>query len=489
MTTLSSKMANGHFRFSSLLICMLAVNGVASANTAVITLPGKTVQLRSEIAQWGYQFDLQSVHVANLMLPPKGDGPYLCTYPSSLDNVFLPLPSTPPIALFVSRGDCTFRQKAEVALALQQNFTTAIQYVIIYNNDPNDFSGVIGLQSNLTVPSIGFLSISTRAADYTMSGIVSSAQVTDTSPYLSAPAATNNSDWDYLIEMERWDPPTRGGGNGSSSPSADTFYWVRFVLFTVLILSPCLRGMYLWWMGGGRIGFRRNEQGRITGLMYVRPIPYWFAPSGGGTQQERSQSLTQEQVMALPEITYVPPPRSAEDDDDDDDDEGSVHGGGREKGDGTPLDNVEERRQAMQVDEVATTHLDDNDEEKGQAREQNNTEPEIHLPPTDPEPEIHLPPMEEEQQLTTTCTTCSICIDDFEAGERIRLLPKCRHAFHTDCIMPWLTERQGCCPLCKTQVLDRDDEETGTVAVASDTAVASEAPNVDTQRRPDNSPA
>ena len=55
---------------------------------------------------------------------------------------------------------------------------------------------------------------------------------------------------------------------------------------------------------------------------------------------------------------------------------------------------------------------------------------------------------------TTTCTTCSICIDEFEEGETIRLLPRCGHAFHTQCILPWLQDRQGCCPLCKTEVLD-----------------------------------
>ncbi|OEU06803.1 ring finger protein 13, partial [Fragilariopsis cylindrus CCMP1102] len=51
-------------------------------------------------------------------------------------------------------------------------------------------------------------------------------------------------------------------------------------------------------------------------------------------------------------------------------------------------------------------------------------------------------------------TTCSICIDEFEEGEKVRLLPLCGHGFHTDCILPWLKDRQGCCPLCKTAVLD-----------------------------------
>jgi len=55
--------------------------------------------------------------------------------------------------------------------------------------------------------------------------------------------------------------------------------------------------------------------------------------------------------------------------------------------------------------------------------------------------------------ITTTCTTCSICIEEFEEGEKIRLLPLCGHAFHTECILPWLKDRQGCCPLCKMGVL------------------------------------
>jgi hypothetical protein len=67
--------------------------------------------------------------------------------------------------------------------------------------------------------------------------------------------------------------------------------------------------------------------------------------------------------------------------------------------------------------------------------------------------------------LESTCTTCSICIDDFEEGETLVLLPRCRHSFHRDCLHPWLTERQGCCPLCKTNVLEKD--ETGTLAAAS----------------------
>jgi len=53
-------------------------------------------------------------------------------------------------------------------------------------------------------------------------------------------------------------------------------------------------------------------------------------------------------------------------------------------------------------------------------------------------------------------TVCSICLEDFEYGEQLRVMP-CRHQFHTECILPWLTERQGFCPLCKVQVLPEDE--------------------------------
>jgi uncharacterized protein YbaR (Trm112 family) len=62
---------------------------------------------------------------------------------------------------------------------------------------------------------------------------------------------------------------------------------------------------------------------------------------------------------------------------------------------------------------------------------------------------------------------CSICIDDFEEGEKLRLLPNCGHAFHTDCILPWLTQRQGCCPYCKTPVALVSEEEEDTSSMIS----------------------
>ncbi|KAK1411775.1 hypothetical protein QVD17_32498 [Tagetes erecta] len=43
---------------------------------------------------------------------------------------------------------------------------------------------------------------------------------------------------------------------------------------------------------------------------------------------------------------------------------------------------------------------------------------------------------------------CVVCLSKFEDSELLRLLPKCRHAFHMSCIDQWL-ESHSTCPLCR----------------------------------------
>ncbi|KAK9074241.1 hypothetical protein SSX86_006838 [Deinandra increscens subsp. villosa] len=50
---------------------------------------------------------------------------------------------------------------------------------------------------------------------------------------------------------------------------------------------------------------------------------------------------------------------------------------------------------------------------------------------------------------------CSVCLSAFEDTERLRLLPKCKHAFHIDCIDQWL-EKHSSCPLCRFKVIEDD---------------------------------
>lgn len=46
---------------------------------------------------------------------------------------------------------------------------------------------------------------------------------------------------------------------------------------------------------------------------------------------------------------------------------------------------------------------------------------------------------------------CSVCLSRFEDAEILRLLPKCKHAFHIGCVDRWL-ESHSSCPLCRCKV-------------------------------------
>ncbi|CAI5713596.1 unnamed protein product [Peronospora destructor] len=48
--------------------------------------------------------------------------------------------------------------------------------------------------------------------------------------------------------------------------------------------------------------------------------------------------------------------------------------------------------------------------------------------------------------------TCPICLDDFEDGADVKVLP-CQHFFHVECINPWLEGQSGRCPLCKQDAI------------------------------------
>ncbi|KIX02235.1 uncharacterized protein Z518_08174 [Rhinocladiella mackenziei CBS 650.93] len=56
---------------------------------------------------------------------------------------------------------------------------------------------------------------------------------------------------------------------------------------------------------------------------------------------------------------------------------------------------------------------------------------------------------------------CSICTEDFNKGEEVRVLP-CNHKFHPDCIDPWLLNVSGTCPLCRIDLRPQEGENEGT---------------------------
>ncbi|GMH13792.1 hypothetical protein Nepgr_015633 [Nepenthes gracilis] len=47
---------------------------------------------------------------------------------------------------------------------------------------------------------------------------------------------------------------------------------------------------------------------------------------------------------------------------------------------------------------------------------------------------------------------CAVCLCEFGAEDKLRLLPKCSHAFHMECIDTWLLSHSTC-PLCRASLL------------------------------------
>ncbi|KAH7859769.1 hypothetical protein Vadar_005262 [Vaccinium darrowii] len=52
---------------------------------------------------------------------------------------------------------------------------------------------------------------------------------------------------------------------------------------------------------------------------------------------------------------------------------------------------------------------------------------------------------------------CAVCIAEFENDDTLRLLPKCDHVFHPECIDAWLASHSTC-PLCRADLTPSQDE-------------------------------
>ncbi|EPS71532.1 hypothetical protein M569_03226 [Genlisea aurea] len=48
-------------------------------------------------------------------------------------------------------------------------------------------------------------------------------------------------------------------------------------------------------------------------------------------------------------------------------------------------------------------------------------------------------------------TECCICLGNFEDDDKVRVLPSCRHRFHSDCLGRWLAAHSSC-PLCRSSL-------------------------------------
>ena len=58
---------------------------------------------------------------------------------------------------------------------------------------------------------------------------------------------------------------------------------------------------------------------------------------------------------------------------------------------------------------------------------------------------------------------CAVCLNEFEDDERLRLIPKCDHVFHPECIDAWLASHTTC-PVCRANLVPEPGETVSRLA-------------------------
>lgn len=66
---------------------------------------------------------------------------------------------------------------------------------------------------------------------------------------------------------------------------------------------------------------------------------------------------------------------------------------------------------------------------------------------------------------------CSICTEDFNKGDEVRVLP-CNHKFHPECVDPWLLNVSGTCPLCRIDLRPKEEQQASSGEGSTGTANA-----------------
>jgi RING-like zinc finger len=167
----------------------------------------------------------------------------------------------------------------------------------------------------------------------------------------------------------------------------------------------------------------------VTGAVRAHRHPERYGPRNvlGRPRQSRARGLARAMLETLPIVKFGEKEEDAKTGDVELAEPTTAH-----------ARNVEESATGVETVETATGSHEDAGTHK--AEKSDSTEIEAAgavAARTSPEPAVSV----DDDNLG-----CSICTEDFEKGQDVRVLP-CKHQFHPACIDPWLLNVSGTCPL------------------------------------------
>ncbi|CAN6253418.1 unnamed protein product [Urochloa humidicola] len=81
-----------------------------------------------------------------------------------------------------------------------------------------------------------------------------------------------------------------------------------------------------------------------------------------------------------------------------------------------------------------------------------------------------LPCHEFKEEKPSAADEFPVCLEAFRAGARCRVLPRCGHGFHAECVDSWLLKSRRC-PVCRAEAVQRRKGAGAVAEVAAATTV------------------
>jgi hypothetical protein len=173
--------------------------------------------------------------------------------------------TTHPICFLVSGFNpdlnCHLNQQVQTLQRIQGSVDSRVKCLLVYGDYPDTSQPTIDNQSVLVVyvPALAGLELIDHIQDV--------ATETNTSPYYGDASGTNVN-WKLPFRFQY--PDDLAEDDDDDDSGLYYYFWSRMGFFAILSFAALLRVIFLWYKMGGRIVLRRNENGRIVGLRYIR---------------------------------------------------------------------------------------------------------------------------------------------------------------------------------------------------------------------------